>query len=173
MLIWCRMENISWTEHVSNEEVLKLVEEERSLLMTIRMRQRNWMGHIMRGDLLQREIIDGRMEGKRRRGKPKQNYWTGWSARDTPNLRKKLNIEKRGAIWGLDLPEGRELRSHPFMTSTRRGGGGSGSGGRGRGVSPMWTSTQKIKIRVHWRHPVFFSCKEVCVFFIRISSFNW
>ena len=32
--------------------------------------------------------------------------------------------------------------------------------GRGRGSSPMWTSTQKIKIRIHWRHPVFFSCKE-------------
>jgi len=42
------------------------------------------------------------------------------------------------------------IRGHPFMTSTRRG---SGSGGRmwtGRGSSPMWTSTQKIKIRVHW-----------------------
>ena len=29
------------------------------------------------------------------------------------------------------------------------GGWGSGSGGRGGGSSPMWTSTQKIKIRVH------------------------
>src|SRR6218665_2275568 len=54
MWIWRRMEKISWTEHISNE-VLKLVEEERSLLMIIRMRQRNWMGHIMRGDSLQRE----------------------------------------------------------------------------------------------------------------------
>src|SRR6218665_3535115 len=64
------------------------------------------------------------------------------------------------------------IRVHPFMTSTRRG---SGSGGRmwtGRGSSPMWTSTQKIKIRVHRRHTVFFSCKEVGVFFTRISSLN-
>jgi len=29
---------------------------------------------------------------------------------DTANLRKKLNIEKRGTIGGLDLPEGRELK---------------------------------------------------------------
>jgi len=28
-----------------------------------------------------------------------------------------------------------------------------------RGVRAMWTSTQKI--RAYWRHPVFFSCKEV------------
>src|SRR6218665_2533261 len=72
MKVWRRMEKISRTEHISNEEVLKLVEEERSLLMIIRMRQRNWMGHIMRGDSLQREIIEGRMEGKRGRGRPRQ-----------------------------------------------------------------------------------------------------
>src|SRR6218665_940324 len=50
------MEEISWTEHISNEKVLTLVEE-RYLLTTIRTRQWNWMGHIMRGDSLQREII--------------------------------------------------------------------------------------------------------------------
>src|SRR6218665_3802870 len=65
MWIWRRMK-ISWTEHISNEEALKLVEKERSLLT----RQRNWMEHTMRGDSLQREIIEGRMDGKR--GKPRQ-----------------------------------------------------------------------------------------------------
>jgi len=34
MRIWRRTEKISWTEHISNE-VLKLVEEERSLLTII------------------------------------------------------------------------------------------------------------------------------------------
>src|SRR6218665_2563828 len=63
MRIWRRMEKISWTEHISNE-VLKLVEEDRSLLTIIRTRQRNWMGHIMTRDSLPREIIKGRMEGK-------------------------------------------------------------------------------------------------------------
>ena len=44
------------------------------------------------------------------------------------------------------------VRGHTFMTSTRRGEGVrlmwthvDGGGGS----SPMWTSTQKIKIRVH------------------------
>src|SRR6218665_2703702 len=56
----------------------------------------------------------------------------------------------------------RALRGHPFMTSTRRWRV-SGSGGPmwTGGSSPMWTSTQKIKIRVHTRYPVLFSCKEV------------
>src|SRR6218665_1392111 len=64
--------SFSWTEHILIEEVLRLVEEERSLLMIIRTRQRNWMEHIMRGDSLQREIIEERMEGKRGRGRPRQ-----------------------------------------------------------------------------------------------------
>ena len=34
MWIWRRMK-ISWTEHISNEEALKLVEKERSLLTII------------------------------------------------------------------------------------------------------------------------------------------
>src|SRR6218665_2766817 len=59
------------------------------------------------------------------------------------------------------------LRGHPFMTSTRRGEGvrlrWTHVDG-GRGSSPMWTSTQKIKIRVHRRHTVFFSCKVCDVF---------
>src|SRR6218665_1902131 len=71
MRIWRRTEKISWTEHISNE-VLKLVEEERSLLTIIRTRQRNWMRHIMRGYSLQREIIKERMGGKRGRGRPRQ-----------------------------------------------------------------------------------------------------
>ena len=37
----------------------------------IRTRQKNWIGHILRGNFLQREIIEGRMEGKRGRDKTK------------------------------------------------------------------------------------------------------
>src|SRR6218665_1899075 len=76
MWIWRRMEKISCREHISNEEVLKLVEE-RSLLTIKSTRQRNWMGNIMRGDSLQREIIEGIIEGKRGMEDHGKNYWTG------------------------------------------------------------------------------------------------
>ena len=52
--------------------MLKLVVEERSLLTIIRKRQQNWMGYILRGESLKREIIEVRMEGKRGRGRPRQ-----------------------------------------------------------------------------------------------------
>src|ERR1043165_1859263 len=66
MWIWRRMEKVSWTEHVTNEEVLQRVEEKRSLITTLRERQKNWIGHILRGDSLLRDIIEGKMEGKGR-----------------------------------------------------------------------------------------------------------
>src|SRR6218665_1264620 len=94
-------------------EPLKLVEEERSLLTIIRTRQQKWMGHIMRGDSLQREIIEGRMEDKRGRGRPRQKL-LDWMMSDG-YLKKKLNIEKHGAIGGLDLPEGRELKEEEHI----------------------------------------------------------
>jgi hypothetical protein len=33
--------------------------------------RRNWIGHIMRGDTIVRDIIEGRMEGKKTRGRPR------------------------------------------------------------------------------------------------------
>jgi len=43
-------------------------------------------------------------------------------------------------------------RGNPVMTSTRREEMGQVDAcRRGSGSSPMWTSTQKIKIRVHFR----------------------
>jgi len=38
----------------------------------IRTRQKNWIGHIIRGNTLQREIMEGRMEEKRGRGRSRQ-----------------------------------------------------------------------------------------------------
>ena len=45
MWIWRRTERISWTEHRTNEEVLKKVEEKRSWMDIIGTRQTNWIGH--------------------------------------------------------------------------------------------------------------------------------
>ena len=46
MLCWRRMEKISWTDHMRNEEVLHRVNEQRNLLHEIIKRKANWIGHI-------------------------------------------------------------------------------------------------------------------------------
>ena len=59
------MERISWTEKITNEEVLRRVGEKRSMVETMIRRKKNWMGHIMRGDGLMKEVMEGKMEGKK------------------------------------------------------------------------------------------------------------
>ncbi len=71
MWTWRNMENISWKGHMTNEYVLDQVNEKRKLLNTILERKKRWLGHILRGESLLKEVIEGRMEGKKRRGKPR------------------------------------------------------------------------------------------------------
>jgi hypothetical protein len=73
MWCWRRMERISWTDHVRNEEVLLRVKEQINTLHEIRKRKENWIGHILlRKCLLQRVIerkIQGRIEVRGRQGR--------------------------------------------------------------------------------------------------------
>ena len=89
MWCWRRMEKISWTDRVRNEEVLHRVKEERNILHTIKRRKANWIGHILRRNYLLKHVIEGKLEGRiemtGRRGrrrkqllddlKEKKRYW--------------------------------------------------------------------------------------------------
>jgi hypothetical protein len=57
------MENISWTEHVRNEEVLLGVKEQRNILHEISKRKANWIGHILRRNGFLRQVIEGKIKG--------------------------------------------------------------------------------------------------------------
>ena len=72
MWIWRRMERVSWKDKKSNEQVLHDVGEERSMLTTIVKRKKNWIGHVLRGDGMMKDVIEGGIEGKRRKGRPRQ-----------------------------------------------------------------------------------------------------
>ena len=53
----------------TNEEVLELVGEKRKMVDVIIERKKNWIGHILRSNGLMKEVMEGRMEGKRPRGR--------------------------------------------------------------------------------------------------------
>jgi len=63
MWCWRRMEKISWTDHVRNEEVLLRVKEQRNILHEIRKRKANWIGHILRRNCLLQRVIEGKVHG--------------------------------------------------------------------------------------------------------------
>ena len=73
MWCWRRMEKISWTDHVRNEEVLLRVNEQRNILHEIRKRKANWIGHTLRRNCLLKQVIEGKIKGEmevtRRRGR--------------------------------------------------------------------------------------------------------
>ena len=57
----------------TNEEILETIGEEISLIRTIKTRQKKWIGHTLRGESLLKMVIEGKMLGKRSRGRPRQN----------------------------------------------------------------------------------------------------
>jgi len=63
MWCWKRMEKISWTDHVRNEEVLLTVKEHRNILHEISKRKAKWIGYILRRNCLLQRVIEGKTEG--------------------------------------------------------------------------------------------------------------
>ena len=48
------------------------VNEEGCLIKTIRQRQKNWMGHVLRENGLLRDMMEERVVGRRRTGRPRK-----------------------------------------------------------------------------------------------------
>jgi len=71
------MENISWTDHVRNEEVLLRVNEQRNILHEISKRKANWIGHMLRTNCLLQRVIDGKIRGGGEKGQEEDvgSYW--------------------------------------------------------------------------------------------------
>ena len=47
-----------------------MVNETRDIMKTI-WQKKNWIGHVLRGNGLLRDVLEGRMLGKKRQGKPR------------------------------------------------------------------------------------------------------
>ena len=71
MWIWRRMERVSYKDKKTNEQVLNEVGERRSLIKTVMLRKKNWIGHVVRGEGLLRDVLEGRFLGKRPKGRPR------------------------------------------------------------------------------------------------------
>ena len=77
------MKRISLTEHKSNEEVLEMTISKRSLIVTIKKRKLQYFGHLITQDGIRRLLFEGKIEGKRRCGRPRTMWmdnikdWTG------------------------------------------------------------------------------------------------
>ena len=75
MWCWRRMEKISWTDHVRNQEVLLRVNEQRNILHEIRKWKANWIGHILRRNCLLKQVKEGRWKWQEDEEEDVRSYW--------------------------------------------------------------------------------------------------
>jgi len=68
------MLRISWMDRVTNEEVLARITEGKLIWKNIFRRRNEWIAHIMRHEGLLKLIIEGSIEGKNHRGRPRLEY---------------------------------------------------------------------------------------------------
>jgi len=81
-----------------------MVDEKRSLLQILLNQQRNWLVNIMRGDSLLRTIVEGRMEGTKRKEEDQEwCYRTGWWESITASWKRELDIVVNGVIGRTNL----------------------------------------------------------------------
>ena len=88
--MWClrQMSNIKWKDRVTNEKVLEKLQTSRQLLKNIQKRKLRYFGHIKRKNNLLTTSMEGKVQGRRPRGRPRNNWigdvkeWTGLPASD-------------------------------------------------------------------------------------------
>ena len=91
-----RLLGISYSDHVTNEEVRRMISQHvkhyEDLLTTVKKRKLKWYGHVTRASGLSKIILQGTVQGKRRRGRQRKKWadniaeWTGKNFAETQAL---------------------------------------------------------------------------------------
>ena len=68
------MLKIPWTAKKTNEEVLAMAKAEREIISNIKQRQMRFLGHILRRDGLEKLVVEGKLDGRKSRGRPRRSY---------------------------------------------------------------------------------------------------
>ena len=75
MWMYRKMLKISYTSHTTNEDVLKRIhEKDLSLEKNIKMRKTQYFGHLVRKDMMQKSLLEGKLFAKRPRGRPGKSW---------------------------------------------------------------------------------------------------
>ena len=85
-----RMMRVPWVERRTNQEVLQMAGTTRELMIMVRRRQLGYLGHVLRGDGLERDCLLGMIEGRRARGRQRMGYMDG--------IKKMIGCERIGEV---------------------------------------------------------------------------
>ena len=99
MWLWRRILKISWRDRVTNDEVRQRIGQVEELNDIIYKRKRTWLGHVIRGNEYLRNVIEGKLEGQRPRGRPRTSMLDEL-IRNTYNEMKSIaNNRRRWKSW--------------------------------------------------------------------------
>ena len=120
--LWCwrRLLRVSWTARRSNQSILKEINTDYSLEELIRKLKLQYFSHlIQRADSLEKTLILGKIEGKRRRGQQKMRWLDSITDSMSINLSTLGEIvEDRGA-WHA-VVHGPQRVGHDFVTEQQQ-----------------------------------------------------
>ena len=86
MFCFRKIGNVKWSDRVTNDRVLEKLKTKRTLLSDIQKRKLRYFGHVKRRGNILTTAVEGKLEGRRPRGRPRNNWmtdvreWTGLSA---------------------------------------------------------------------------------------------
>ena len=101
---WTRLLRVPWTARRSNQSILKEISPEYSLHRLMLKPKLQYFGHLMwRADSLEKTLILGKIEGRRRRGQQRMRRLDGTTDstdRNLRNLRETVKV-REGAVHGV------------------------------------------------------------------------
>ena len=104
-LCWRRLLRVPWIERRSNQSILKEISPEYSLERLMLKLKLQYFGYLMRrADSLEKTLMLGKIEGRRRRGWQRMRWLDGISDSDM-NLSKLRKIVKHWEAWHAAVHE--------------------------------------------------------------------
>ena len=86
------MLRIPWTDKITNEDVLHMIDGKIQITPMIRRKKLQYFGHLMRHNNICKTLLEGHINGKRNRGRPRMSWldniteWTGCSYEQTVRI---------------------------------------------------------------------------------------
>ena len=97
---WRRLLRVPWTARRSNQPILKEINLECSLEGLMLKPKLQYFGHLMRkSDSLEKSLMLGKMEGRRRRGPQRLRWLGGITDAMNMNLGKLWEVVRKGDAW--------------------------------------------------------------------------